>query len=215
MRTPPAIVFDLDGTLIDSAPGIRHCLAATLIEWGRDPERELPDDLIGPPLAETFESLGFAGHELEAVVDTYRGHYAILGVSECTTYPGVQELLDEASQRGLALGVATSKFEPYARQILERLGLAPYFTSVRGDTRESRRNKADIARLVLDEVGVPPAPEVWMVGDRRYDVVAARELGLLSVGALWGYGSREELSAAGAVVLAESAGEVLSRLRLT
>ena len=200
------VLFDLDGTLTDSAPGITRSVAYALEKMGAEP---LPPEgrlrFIGPPLKQSFRRYcSFDEARCEEAVRRYREYFTAGGMFENAVYPGVPEALAALRSDGLRLAVATSKPELYSRQIADRFGLTPCFEGVFGAAMdETRTDKAEVIRYALDSLGASPA-EVLMVGDREHDVLGAKQAGLPCVGVLWGYGSREELAAAGAGALAET-----------
>ncbi len=196
------LLFDLDGTLTDSRPGIissiRHALAANGLTA---PE---PDDLlwcIGPPILESFRKLvGPDSPELfEPTVATYRERYGSIGLFENSVYLEIPETLLEMRDLGHTLHVATSKAEIYARPILEHFGLAGSFTSINGSELDgTRANKTDLIAHILRQQGFA-ASDAVMIGDREHDMLGAAGNGIPAIGALWGYGSGAELVASGAV----------------
>jgi phosphoglycolate phosphatase len=206
--SPDLVVWDLDGTIADSAEGILACLRATLAAFGRPPE---PDGrlraLIGPPLDESFAALGFAGAELAEAVDDYRVRYDEVGVGLAHPYDGVPEAMAALALAGVRQRVATAKRVDFAARMIDDFGLAGVVEALEGASLDgSLTGKTAIVAAVL----AGDAREgVWMVGDRRHDVVAALELGLTAVGVLWGYGSRGELEGAGAQWLVERPGDLL------
>jgi phosphoglycolate phosphatase len=198
-----AIVFDLDGTLTDPLPGIAGCLRYALARL----DRPCPDDdelgiFIGPPLRGTFATLLGTNDQalIEAALRYYRERFAAVGLFENRVYDGVPEMLDRLQSVGPLL-VATSKMAEYAERIVRHFGLAPYFAGVYGAEPGGRfDDKADLlAHLVRRERLT--ADRTLMIGDRVFDVVAARANGLRAIGALWGYGSERELREAGAAQL--------------
>ena len=198
------VLFDLDGTLTDSAPGITNSLARALAHFGI---REEPANLlkfIGPPLNESLpEYYGFTPEQTVKAVEVFRGYFVEKGWLEKAPYPGVAELLRELKEAGLQLMVATSKPEVQALRVLKHFGLAEYFEHICGAPlgNEDGARKADVVHRALGYA--EDASSVVMVGDRRHDVEGARENGIPCIGVLYGYGSREELAVAGASFIAE------------
>jgi phosphoglycolate phosphatase len=208
------VLFDLDGTLSDSAPGILASLRASFAEAGLDwVDADTARSLLGPPFWHSLPPL--VGEErVEQVVTAYRRHYVEGGAMfDTTCYDGVAEVLDTLAGRGYRLAVATSKPEPHAGRIVAHLGLEPYFSTVGGDTLDGGRDsKALVVGEVLRRLGDPDPDTVLMVGDRSHDVLGAAAHGVHCAGALWGYGSAAELTAAGALRLCASPAEVLQLL---
>ena len=200
------VLFDLDGTLTDSAPGITNSLARALAHFGI---REEPANLlkfIGPPLNESLpEYYGFTPEQTAKAVAVFREHFVEKGWLENAPYPGVAALLRELKEAGLQLMVATSKPEVQAVRVLKHFGLAEYFEHICGAPlgNEDGARKAAVVRQALGYA--KDISSVVMVGDRRHDVEGARENGIPCIGVLYGYGSREELAVAGASFLAEDA----------
>lgn len=200
------IFFDLDGTLTDSAPGITRSVAYALKKWNikvEDPSTL--NRFVGPPLTESFAKYyGFTPEQCKDGIRYYREYYVEKGMFENSVYPGIESLLEELKCAGRKLVVATSKPEEFAVQILERFGLAKYLDRIAGASMdESRSEKAEVLRYAIAEGGYDLSGAV-MVGDRENDVRGARENGLPCIGVLYGYGSREELSKAGAAKIAET-----------
>ena len=198
------VLFDLDGTLADPAEGITNSLMHAQRRLGMpvSPREEL-FVFIGPPLIESFMSeWGLTRAQSEQALLYYREHFSVQGLFENVPYPGIESTLASLKAAGLRLFVATSKPEPLSLRILEHFGLLPYFEAVAGSTMdEQRTKKGEVIAYALQTFHLDPS-ETVMVGDRKHDVLGARENGLPCIGVLYGYGSREELTAAGAVALA-------------
>lgn len=192
-------LFDLDGTLIDSAPGIHACIDHALVALGRGrlPSAQLPR-WIGPPLRQSFAEVCSDADEVEQAVALYRAHYAEVGWRTFVTYPGIPESLQRLAEDGVRLALVTSKLERFARQILGATPWGGLFEAVYGAGEASAHSEkaAQIAQA-LQDAGVPAA-EAVMVGDRNFDIAGARANGVHAIGVLWGYGSRDELLHAGA-----------------
>ena len=209
------VLFDLDGTLTDPAEGITNSLMHAQRRLGRavSPREELYV-FIGPPLIETFMSeWGLTRAESQQALLYYREYFTDRGIFENTPYPGIRETLGELKGAGLRLFVATSKPEPLSLRILEYFDLMPFFHGLAGSTMdEQRTKKGEVIAYALSTFQLNPN-ETVMVGDRKHDVLGARENGLPCVGVLYGYGSREELTAAGAAALAADLGELSALLK--
>lgn len=214
MTSVPAFaIFDLDGTLSDSQRGILASFRATLDELGLTPSDDRLTSLIGPPLEDSFAQLGIAAEELDRVVARYREFYDESGVQKCELYDGVRTMLDGLRRDGVRMGVATSKRVDFANRMLVSLGIDEYFETVSGASLDGALSlKDDIVAQVLSFFQPSQPRKVWMVGDRRYDVLAAQRFGLVSLGVLWGYGTREELVGCGADILVGDPRELLELL---
>lgn len=201
------LLFDLDGTLTDPKVGIcsavRHAL--TRFDIRVDSLDELTD-FIGPPLHDRFPArFGFDAAQTQQAVDAFREYYAAGGWLENIPYPGIDALLSALRADGRQLLVATSKPEDLAVQILEHFDLSRHFAHICGAPKDDivACAKAAVIRDALQRAEVCDLSSVLMIGDRSYDVFGAHEVGIPAVGVLYGYGSREELLAAGADALAE------------
>lgn len=207
------ILFDLDGTLTDPGLGITNSVMHALKKYGIEVEdRTSLYKFIGPPLIESFEKyFGFSHEEAVNSVDYYREYYKDKGIYENDVYPGIENLLAALYEKGKKIILATSKPEPFAREILRHFGLDKYFLFAAGSTMdETRTNKAEVIEYALSECGITDKTSVIMVGDREHDIIGANKNGLDSIGVLFGYGSREELEAVGAAYIAETVEEIIN-----
>lgn len=194
------VLFDLDGTLTDSREGIVNSIRYMLDHYGITIDREQLQPWLGPPLKESLmKYCGFAEEKALEGVGIYREYFDRKGIFENRVYPGIEEMLKSLKEKGHVLLVATSKPETAAVRVLEHFGLAKYFTYIGGATLDdSRVKKAAVIRYVLEKCNVEDRAQAVMVGDREHDVLGARENELEVIGVLYGYGSREELTEAGA-----------------
>lgn len=182
------VIFDLDGTLTDSAAGIVASFRHALGRIGAPiPEGDLAQRLVGPPMHHTLAAMGL-GEQAETAMAAYRADYTSRGWKMNTVFDGVSELLHDLRAAGIRLAVATSKVEPTARRILAHFGLDGYFEVVAGASVDGvRAAKADVVSHALQQLS--PLPErVLMVGDRRHDVDGAAAHGIDTVLVGWGYG---------------------------
>lgn len=214
------ILFDLDGTLTDPKEGITKSVQYALRRYGieeEDLERLVP--FIGPPLSESFVKFyGFGEQQAKEAVPVYREYFTDRGWKENRVIPGIPEMLKNLKDEGFRLFVATSKPEVFARQILEHFGLEGFFEEIAGaDLEETRCRKGDVIRYLLEREGLgideATVRRCVMVGDREHDVLGAKENGMDCVGVLFGYGSREELEAAGACAAVSTVEELEHILR--
>lgn len=211
------ILFDLDGTLTESGPGIMNSVSYALEKLGKPSQpAEVLRKFVGPPLAHSFTHFcGFAEKEIPAAIDTYREYFREKGMFENSVYPGVTEMLQKLKDVGLHLAVATSKPEELSLQILEHFGLKSYFEVICGATMDEKRvKKGEIISDALKQLGISEEEKrhVLMVGDREHDVCGAKENQLACMGVLFGYGSREELEKAGADYFAGTAQEAAEKI---
>lgn len=204
-----SIIFDLDGTLTDSGEGITKSIKPVLDHFAI-PCRNL-DDLrfcVGPPLRDSFLKLGVPEDRIEEAIAIYRSRYTTIGKFENTPYPGISKLLDALKAGGHRLYVATSKPETMAVEILDKYELSQYFEIICGATMDkSRDSKSAVIAYLLEKIG--SGENAVMVGDTAFDVLGAAEHRIPTVGVSWGYGSVEEMTASGAVAIANSMEELL------
>jgi phosphoglycolate phosphatase len=196
-------LFDLDGTLIDSEPGISACIRHALMKL----EVPSPADLrewIGPPLRHSFAPL--LDHDavrVEAAVEFYHERFATLGWREHSLYPGIEAMIATLHAAGHRLAVVTSKPHRHAQPIIEALPFGHRFEKLYGPHPSSPHSeKASMIAAALADFGALPG-ETVMIGDRRFDMEGAVANGVAGIGVLWGFGSREELEEAGARVVIE------------
>ena len=202
-----AVLFDLDGTLTDSRVGITGSIRHAMTCMGRDcPDDEALACYIGPPLRGTFAALlATADPEaIETALGHYRTRYDDVGLFENAVYDGVPEMLEATARRASTLLVVTAKPRHAATRILTHFGLARHFHGIYGAEPGGRfDHKAELIGHLIEE-GVIRAERAVMVGDRHLDIAAARAHRIRSIGALWGFGGRRELTEAGADLLCES-----------
>lgn len=202
------MLFDLDGTLTNPGLGITNSVAYALKKYGIEvKDRTELYKFIGPPLLNSFQDYyGFSEEQAVQAVEYYREYYQKTGIYENYVYEGIPELLKELTAEGITLLVATSKPEPFARLIMEHYHLAEYFTYIAGATMDNktRVKKADVIRYAMQNCEAGDKEKLVMVGDRKHDILGAKEVGIDSVGVLFGYGDREELEQAGATYIAET-----------
>lgn len=203
------ILFDLDGTLVDSGEGILKCAELGLRHFGLPiPSPAEMRTFVGPPLRDSFRRFGCTAEQAEEAVAVYRSRYTVVGKYEGFVYPGIEELLKALKERGCRLFVATSKPETTAADVLHHFGLAPYFDRIAGAAMDKSRNtKEEVIAYLLREVG--DLEGALMVGDTAYDVIGAAEHGIPCVGVSWGYGTVESMREANAAVIVNDTAELL------
>ncbi len=203
-------LFDLDGTVTDSSPGVTDSIIYALKKFGI----EIKDKIelykcIGPPLQYSFRNFfGFNEEETEQAIKYYREFYEKDGVHNLKVYDGIPELIRNLKEAGLTIMLATSKPEYYAKQILVEQGIYDLFDFVAGaDEATGRIEKTEVMGYALQKMNVNPSDAV-MIGDRKYDVIGAKDVGCDCIGVLFGFGSREELENEGAIFVAETTKDV-------
>jgi len=216
VRHRKTLLFDLDGTLVDPAEGIvasvRHALTRMQVPVAADEDLTW---VIGPSIRFTFARLlaERAGRtdsaEVEIAVAAYRERYAAWGLTAATPYPGIHDVLARRRAAGDRLILCTAKAQPFAERVVAHFGFADLLDAVYGPGLDGRlEHKAELMAHLLAAEGIDSG-EACMIGDREHDILAARHNGVASIGVLWGYGSREELEAAGADLIIARPEELL------
>lgn len=204
------ILFDLDGTLTDSKPGILNCIRYALdyMQY-TDYNDAFLNQFVGPPLMVSFQQFcGFSEEQATIATNKYRERFATIGIFENAAYEGAVSMLKNLKSAGKTIALATSKPEEYTLRIIERYGLAPYIDEPVGATMDgSREKKPDVIREALQRLNLT-TPEQFaqtvMIGDRFYDIEGAKECNLASIGCNWGYSDPLELEQAGATYIADN-----------
>ena len=203
-RTWSPVLFDLDGTIVDSAADITASLAHTFTQLGLDvPSDDVLRSYVGPPLLDSLRlTAGFDDAEAWEALNIYRDHYGE-HVLRSPVFPGVAGVLERLHNAGIPVALATSKPESMARKVLDHAGLTRYFTEITGASDdEELSTKADVVREALRRLeakGIDTSNAV-MVGDRGYDTLGAAANGVPTILVEWGYGSPAEAGDAMAVV---------------
>lgn len=204
------ILFDLDGTLVDSGEGVLKCAELGLRHCGLPiPSPTEMRTFVGPPLKDSFMRFGCTEEQAEEAIAVYRRRYTTVGKFELFVYPGIEDLLHRLKDAGCKLYVATSKPETVSVEILEHLGLASCFTCIAGAALDkSRSTKSEVIAYLLDQVGALDG--ALMVGDTAYDVIGAAAHGIPCAGVSWGYGTVESLASAHPAAIVNSTDELLA-----
>jgi phosphoglycolate phosphatase len=205
-----AIFLDLDGTLIDPKEGITGSIQHALREMGLVdiPEKDDLTWCIGPPLWESFRVLLGEKADTNEAVALYRERYTDTGMYEAEVYDGIGEMLEDLRDLGMPLYIATSKAQVYAATIADHFGLTHFVDGLFGSELDgTNSDKTDLLAFALAETGADPHRSV-MIGDRRFDILGARNNDIPSLGVLWGYAEPEELHLAEADGLAGAPEEV-------
>ena len=204
--------FDLDGTLTDSAPGIIASVRYAMKKLGK----EIPHDMdltcfIGPPLLDGFSKFFVLSMEDAArAVAYYRENYRAGALLDCIVYDGMRDTLEALNKCDVVCVLATCKPREFALRILEHYDLRRYFAFVSGPELDGTRNeKHEVIAYAMEHLGVTDPSHVLMIGDRDNDVLGAKKHGIDCIGVLWGFGSTEELAAAGAKALCRTPHDLL------
>ena len=217
-RPYSAVLFDLDGTIVDSAPGITATLAYTFERLGLP--IPTPAELlrwVGPPILDSFRDLaGFDAEQSQRALEIYREKYLAVGVYDASLYPGVGAVLHAIHAAGIPLSLATSKPETPARAVLEHFGLIEPFDELTGASDDEVRSaKKDVVEEALRrlEAGGADLTHTVLIGDRHHDVDGAAHHGVPTIFVTWGYGSPAE--AAGAIAVVDTPQQLLEELGLS
>ena len=201
------LLFDLDGTLTNPQEGITKCVQHALRAFGiEEPDLEKLIPFIGPPLIQSFmEFYNMSEEDARKAVAVYRERFSTVGLFENFPYPGIADMLAELKAQGKILAVASSKPTIYVRRILEKFELAPYFDVVEGSNLDGTRvDKKEVIAEVLSQLDNPSADDLLMIGDRKFDVIGARETGFGCVGVRFGFAAPDELEQSGAIYIADT-----------
>lgn len=211
------VLFDLDGTLTDSAQGVINGVLHACDQLGIDPPgTDVIQKFLGPPLSHSFrEYAGVAPERISDAVRIYREYYDEIGKYENAVFDGIPVLLTELGRQGKRLAVATSKVDYAAVSILQHFNLDHHFEVIAGAdvSGELRGTKANVIAHALEELRMCDGTSVVMIGDREHDIHGAQAHNLPSIGVTWGYGSREELETSQATHIVESLQDLSSLLR--
>ena len=187
------VLFDLDGTLTDSKDGIINSVAYALEKMGESTEGRLDQHtVVGPPLLTTFEEVyGFSPEKARRTYAYFQERYSTIGKFENRAFDGIVPM----KEAGIRSFVATSKPQVHAEAICQKFGIAPYVEAIAGPAVGGTDTKADVMRRILDGLGPLQPGDAVMVGDRRFDVIGAHELGLPVIYVTYGYGNEAERKA--------------------
>jgi phosphoglycolate phosphatase len=201
---PQLVIFDLDGTLTDSAQGIVSSFRHALDEVGAEiPDGDLAGRLVGPPMHQTLTAMGLK--DPDGAIAAYRADYSTRGWAMNALFDGIPQLLTDLRAAGVRLAVATSKAEPTAQRIIEHFGLDQHFEVIAGASLDGvRATKAEVVAHAL--AALEPLPDrVVMVGDRAHDVEGAAAHGIATVVVDWGYGAADFAEPTGVAAVAHVA----------
>ncbi|MDD4839965.1 MAG: HAD hydrolase-like protein [Clostridia bacterium] len=204
-------LFDLDGTLTNSEGGIARCITTALNSIGiEDVSDERIKEMIGPPFRVSMKIFyDMEGEVVDKMLSVYRDQYDIDGWSDNVVYDGIMDLLKKLHEAGIILAVATSKPRRFTEKIVKHFGFSPYFSFVGAATDDGVLDrKSAVIESVLKNLNIENRDEVIMIGDRKYDIIGAKETQVASMGILWGFGDREELAEAGADYIMETTQDV-------
>ena len=211
MKDKKYVFFDLDGTITDSGLGITKSVQYALRAFGiEETNLKKLEPFIGPPLKDSFmEFYHMDEEQANKAVKGYREYYEVTGLFENEVYDGIPNVLKQLKEAGKEMVLATSKPEVFAKKILEHFQLDSYFSIIAGaDLEGNRVEKLDVMKYAIGLANSEDYPQIVMIGDRKYDIEASNQLGIETIGVLFGFGSREELERAGATYLVETPAEI-------
>ena len=196
MKHYQAVLFDLDGTLLDTSPGILKTIASTIEELDLESiTHEERLKFIGPPLMASFMKYCHASEEvaLQAIA-TFRKYYRNGNMLEANVYEGISEVLKALKEKDILIGIATSKKEDFARQLMKHFGLESYFSSIKGAGEKEGLTKADIIKNCIEELDVSYQDTV-LIGDTEFDAIGAEQVGIDFIAVTYGFGfkAREDV----------------------
>lgn len=210
------ILFDLDGTISNSKEGITNCVQYALSKFGiEELDLDALEHFIGPPLRDEFKrAYGFTADEAEKATAIYRERYEPVGIYEAYMYPGIAELLKFLKENGKIIGLATSKPQDMAEEVLKYFNILEYFDYVMGAERVGpRQSKTDVLLELFKEMGVSEdKSSIVLIGDTCFDVQGAVNVGIDCIGVGYGFGNGQDMLDAGAVLIAEDAKELINIL---
>jgi len=208
------VVFDFDGTVTDTGPGVRNAVRYALNKYNMPIYEDRLNEFLGPPLYLTFENQYDITPEFSnELVDTYRVYYSDKGVFECEPYEGIIDVLKALREKGIKTAVASSKPKHFLDVIIPYLHLEEYFDAVIGPELQNHEpNKTQLVQMACERLGVVPGKNVAMIGDRLYDIDGAKGAGVVSIGNLWGFGNIKEFEEHGADFVVEHPVDLLDIL---
>ncbi|MBQ9912828.1 MAG: HAD hydrolase-like protein [Clostridia bacterium] len=214
MRKYDYVIFDFDGTVVDTGEGILKSLQYSFREMGRDvPELDDLKKFIGPPIHFSYTTYyGVSEEEVGMYIKKYRERYRAKGIYECALYDGFPEILDLLHEKGVKVGIASSKPESLIYDVADYLGVTEKFDAIVGVQLDDS-NHSSKTGLVLEsmkKLGAADRDRVLMVGDRCYDIDGAAGAAVKSCGVLWGYGSKDECEAHNADYIVSDTSELLN-----
>ena len=221
------VLFDLDGTLTDSFEGIKNALTYCLSKYGITPKPSEFSRVIGPPVVWSLKTFyNIEGEQALEALSFFREYYDNKGCFENRVYDNVEEMLKTLKAHDKKLMIATSKPEPMAIKVIEHFGLSDYFCFISGSMAETendqhysnlkgttaRSSKEDVIRYALEKNGIRDLEHAVMIGDRRWDIDAAKNVGIDTIGVRYGYADEQELSNAGADIIVDKPMDIIEHI---
>lgn len=208
------IIFDVDGTLLDTREGIVASVNHTL---ETEHLRKLTDEelatFLGPPIMESFARyFGQDKDLINRMTKTFRAQYSTVDLLKAEVYSGLEEVCKILTEHGIKLGVATYKRQDYAERIVKHFSVGKYFQVIYGADSYNKLKKSDIIALTRKDLGASDTDSVLMIGDTEFDAIGAKQQGMDFLGVTYGFGfkTKEEVMNAGAIGGVDTAKEILN-----
>ncbi len=210
MKKYEYLLFDLDGTITDSSEGITKSVLHSLEYFDYElSDKSILRTFIGPPLLECFMRLeGFDREKASLAVDKYRERYRACGMYEFTVYPKIKEVFALLNTKGYKLVLATSKPILYAKDIIKKAELDSYFYHLGGAEIGGISTKTEVIERIIEDLEIKDISKMLMIGDTKYDLEGAQNIGIDAMGVLYGFGTKEELDEYPHIALAENAEDI-------
>jgi phosphoglycolate phosphatase len=205
-------LFDFDGTLCDTTEGIFNSVIYSLHCFGiEEDDREKLCFFVGPPLFESYKTLyGVSDDEAKYLIEKYRERYRVKAAEESALYDGITEMLQKLKAKGKKIAIASSKPEIFVKEISDYHNISQYYDFISAEQlNKNHSSKEELINTCLDFFGNPTKESVLMVGDRFYDIDGAKAVGVDSAGAIYGFGTEEELRNAGATYILSSPDDII------
>ena len=205
-------LFDFDGTLCDTTEGIFNSVIYSLHCFGiEEDDREKLRFFVGPPLFESYKTLyGVSDDEAKYLIEKYRERYRVKAAEESALYNGITEMLQKLKAKGKKIAIASSKPEIFVKEISNYHKISQYYDFISAEQlNKNHSSKEELINTCLDFFGNPTKESVLMVGDRFYDIDGAKAVGVDSAGAIYGFGTEEELRNAGATYILSSPDDII------
>ena len=210
------VLLDMDGTIIDSGPGIMRCINHTLAHYGRKKAPiEVLKKCVGPPLSDTFKNrFGFPEDMVMEAIQVYRAEYNAGGIFECELYPGIRECIRDLFDSGYDVVVTSSKYDVACRRIVEHFDIDKYFYDVVGSSMDAKREtKTEVLEAFFELHPDKKKERTILVGDTRYDAEGAANAGIRFLGVSYGYGTRESMEAYDNIGIVDSAEKIYGEVK--
>lgn len=183
------IIFDVDGTMLDTSEGMISSVKYMIDKMGYEmPDEDTLESFVGPRIQDSLVSVfGLEGGELSTAARVFRDHYKAGDVLVASPYDGLEDILKKLKERGYVLTIATNKRQDFVDALMDKFDLSKYFTKVCGTDMQGRYTKTDLIGQCLDTHSEISKNQTVMIGDSAYDAIAATETGILFLGCVYGY----------------------------